>query len=198
MAVVGTLPGHSGKYYLGVDELSGAMPAASELEQRLEALAADGLTVPDDPIQPMGNAGLASGETYRYGIKTFGDVFTRRQLVTILTLCKYVRQAHEQMIEEGMPADRASVVAAYLGMVVNRVVDRSTSLCRWNLQGEKLESPFIRDRLAMLWDFAEVNPFGGISGDFTSAAESVCKVIRHCARIDHPADLDAAHNRSAV
>jgi putative DNA methylase len=93
------------------------------------------------------------------------------------------------MRKEVMEKGRADVVAAYLGMVVNRVVDRSTSLCRWNLQGEKAESPFVRDRLAMLWDFAEVHPFGGISGDFTSAIDSVCKVIRHCARIDHPADL---------
>jgi hypothetical protein len=77
--------------------------------------------------------------------------------------------------------DRAAVVAAYLGMIVNRVVDRSTSLCRWNLTRETLESPFVKSALTMVWDFAEVNPFGGISGDLTSAIDTVCKVIRHCA-----------------
>ena len=50
---------------------------------------------------------------YLYGIKTFGDVFTRRQLVTILTLCKYVRQAHEQMIEEGKDAFTAALEAGF-------------------------------------------------------------------------------------
>jgi len=189
VAVICARPGRQGKHYLSADATPAAIPDARQLEERLAALADEGLTVPDDMIQPMGNAGLASGETYLYGIRTFGDVFTRRQLVTLLTLCKHVRRAHELMIGEGTHADLAAIVAAYLGMIVNRVVDRSTALCRWNLTRETLESPFVRDRLAMLWDFAEVNPFGGISGDFTSAIDTVCKVIRHCARIDHPADL---------
>lgn len=188
VAVVCVRQGQQGKYYLPADAARGTVPEKELIDRRLAKLAAVGLTPPDDVIQPMGNAGLASGQTYLYGIKTFADVFTARQLVTLLTLCKYVRRARQEMSEEGLPDERANVVAAYLGMIVNRVVDRSTSLSRWH-PGEKVESPFVRDRLAMVWDFVEVHPFGGISGDYTSAIESVCKVIRHCALAGKPADL---------
>lgn len=189
VAVVVNQPDRQGKFYVEAEDGALAIPSPAIVEERLTSLAADGMDVPLDPIEPMGNAGLASGETYLYGIKTFSDMFTRRQLVTLLTLCKHVRRARERMVENGVPSERADVVAAYLGMAVNRVVDRCNALCRWYVGGENAKSPFIRDRVAMMWDFVEINPFGGISGDFMSATDSICKVIRHCARIDHPADL---------
>jgi putative DNA methylase len=188
-------PGRQGKVYLSAEVLGDVVPEPEDIERRLGTLADEGLTVPNELIEPMGNAGLKSGKSYLYGIKTFGDVFTRRQLVSLLTLCKYVRAAREGMEAEGMDVERANVVAAYLGMIVNRVVDRSTSLARWNLGGEKLESPWVRDRLSMMWDFGEVNPFAGISGDYSGAVESVTKVIRHCASAGDPADL---HRGSAT
>lgn len=189
VAVVVSAEGRRGKAYLSADDVPGAVPSDEILDVRLARLQADGLTPPADRIEPMGNAGLASGETYLYGIETYTDVFTKRQLVSLLTLCKYVRQARDAMVAEGMAEDRANVVAAYLGMAVNRVVDRSTSLCRWNLTRETAESPFIRDRLAMLWDFVEVNPFAGISGDMSAAVDAVSKGIRQCARTGRPADV---------
>jgi putative DNA methylase len=196
IAVISVQSGRQGKSYVSGSEVGVvAVPDESELDSRLALLKHEGYAPPADPVEPMGNAGLASGNTYLYGIKTFGDVFTKRQLVTLLTLCKYVRAAHDQMLKDGMEGDRANVVAAYLGLAVNRVVDRSTALCRWNLSGEKAESPFVRDRLAMVWDFVEVNPFAGISGDFSSAIDYGAKVIRHGARAGAPVEL---HRGSAT
>lgn len=188
-------PGRQGKVYLSAEVLGEVVPEEEELERRLEALADQGLGAPDEPIEPMGNAGLKSGKTYLYGIQTFGDVFTRRQLVTLLTLCKHVRAAREQMEAGGMEPERANVVAAYLAIIVNRVVDRSTALARWHLSRETLESPWTRDRLTMFWDFGEVNPFAGVTGDYTGAMESVAKVIRHCASAGKAAEL---HRGSAT
>jgi putative DNA methylase len=196
IAMILVLPGRQGKTYVSGSEVgTAAIPDETELDRRLGLLADAGLAPPSDRVEPMGNAGLASGNTYLYGISTFGDVFTKRQLVTLLTLCKYVRDAHEQMVSEGMDPDRADVVAAYLGLAVNRVVDRCTALCRWNLTRETVESPFVRDRLAMVWDFVEVNPFAGISADFSSAIDYGAKAIRHAARAGRPVDL---HRGSAT
>lgn len=189
VAVVAGRPGKQGKVYLDADAATAAVPEDAVLDQRLAELDKEGLTPPSEPVRPMGNAGLVSGKSYLYGIPTYLELFTKRQYATLLTLCKYVRQAREEMIAGGMPGDRADVVAAYLGLAVNRVVDRSTALSRWHLKGEKLESPFVRDRLAMMWDFGEVNPFAGISGDVSAAVDSVAKVIRHCARVGPPADV---------
>jgi putative DNA methylase len=189
MAVAMSPPGRQGKNYMTADELREVVPDENELGERLATLEREGFASPDDVIQPMGNAGLASGETYLYGITTFADVFTQRQLITLLTMCKHVRRAWSAMRDSGMDDDRARAIAAYLAMIVNRTVDRCTSLCRWDVTAEKVQSPFVRDRLAMVWDFVEVNPFGGISGDFSSAVKWVSKVIRHCAQVDRPAEV---------
>jgi hypothetical protein len=34
-----------------------------------------------------------------------------------------------------------------------------------------------------VWDYAEVNPFSGSTGDWRSALEWVLEVIAHCSRI---------------
>jgi putative DNA methylase len=192
VGVIVGVPGHQGKHYVPADMVPQAVPDPGDLEARLEKLAAESLTVPEDLVQPMGNAGLKSGQTYLYGIRTFADLFTPRQATTLLTLCKYVRRSFEEMLTQGVSEERARVIAAYVGLVVDRVVDRSTTLARWNVGGEKAESPWQKDRLAMLWDFVEVNPFGGISGDYSAAVEAACKIIRHCARSGKPADLRRA------
>jgi len=189
VAVIAAGSGRDGKRYLGVEVSRDLVPSDEILTKHLDALADEGLVPPSDPIEPMGNAGLSSGKSYLYGIPTFAEVFTKRQLVTLLTLCSAVREARNLMEKEGAERDYADAIAAYLGFVVNRVLDRSTSLARWNLQRETAESPFVRDRLAMMWDFVEINPFAGISGDITNALEAVCHVIEHCASVEQPTDL---------
>jgi putative DNA methylase len=165
VAVICARPHEPGKQYIATSDIRHVLPDPSEVDAYIDGLSTYDMTPPSEAVQPMGNAGLASGETYLYGIDTFEQVFTRRQLATLLTLCRYVREAHGAMLEEGMDDERANVVSAYLGMAVNRVVDRSTALCRWDVTRETVQSPFVRDRLAMVWDFVEVNPFAGVSGD---------------------------------
>lgn len=189
VATVAAGIGRQGKRYLGVDESRNIVPSDDVLNVHLEHLSDAGLVPPDELIEPMGNAGLSSGKSYLYGIPTFTQVFTKRQLVTLLTLCSTVREARQRMDQEGVEPNYANAVAAYLGFLVNRVLDRSTSLARWNLKRETAESPFIRDRLAMMWDFVEVNPFSGISGDVTKALNAICQVIEHCASVGQPTDL---------
>src|ERR671933_1085683 len=41
----------------------------------------------------------------------------------------------------------------------------------------------------MVWDYSEVNPLGGSSGDLTRNLDQVAKVIRHCAATGEPATV---------
>ena len=61
-------------------------------------------------------------------------------------------------------------------LAIDRQANALTSLSRWNTVGEKIEGVFARQAIPLLWDYAEVNPFSGSSGDLEGALEWVLKV----------------------
>jgi putative DNA methylase len=185
MAVAAVRKGSSGKQYLGSAEAEDVTPDAKVVQQRLAALVAEsGLTIPDTP--------LSTGDTRKispplYGLHRVGDLFTSRQLLTLLTFCRHVREAHAEMVAGGMDPARAKAVATFLAMAVDRVADRGSSLCHWDNSRETTANTYARQALPMVWDFSETNPFGGSSGDLAAAVEQVAKVARHCAATGRPA-----------
>ena len=78
-----------------------------------------------------------------------------------------------------MQADRAKALATYLGMGVDRLADFLSTLCTWTPTGEFVGHTFVRQALAMVWDFAEINPFSDSSGNWTSALDWIARVIEH-------------------
>lgn len=180
MCVIALNPEGSGKLYftdesLAADEVERqaiAEERARPLEQEL------GNSSLDEQIPPTGNAGLATGNSYLYGITTFRQMFTPRQRFTLLTMAREIRRAHEAMINGGMAIERAKAVATYLGIWLSRLTDRFNTLARWNNVGEKIESLSSMKRFAMMWDYPELNIFGGGSGDAWSNLQFITAAIR--------------------
>ena len=177
MAVGLLRPGRRGKTYVGSREAGRLAPDGLRVARAFENLAAAGLTPPDGSVPRR----LSGGTCFEYGMERFGDLFTARQLAVILTLCKLTRAAHDSMIGGGVDADRARAVATYLGLLVDRVADRSSSLCHWDNSRETTANTYSRQALPMTWDFSETNPFGGSSGDLESHLLHIAKVVEHCA-----------------
>lgn len=180
MCVIALNPHGTGKLYIADESLvhgeeerqAVAERRAAELEQEL------GSSSLDQEIPPTGNAGLATGNSYLYGIRTFRQAFTPRQRFILLSMAREVRRAHQEMLQTGMDEERARAITTYLGMWVSRLTDRCNSLSRWNNAGEKIESLTSMKRFAMMWDFPEVNIFGGGSGDAWSSLAFTTAVIR--------------------
>ncbi|MDZ7413264.1 MAG: DUF1156 domain-containing protein [candidate division KSB1 bacterium] len=199
MAVVCTRKGERGKVYLtpsplppfpspreergrGVaDRPEGrgeVWPDDAAIRARIERLCAEiGLTVPDEPLPPYGTLGF---RVQPYGLTRWCDLFTPRQLLALLTFVKHVRAAHQEMLAQGMDAERARAVATYLGVWVDRVADYLSSLCVWAVTGEFIAHTFGRQALPMVWDFAEVEPLAGTSGSAQNALGWVTDVIPNC------------------
>jgi putative DNA methylase len=173
-----------GKAYLG-SEVSAdhLLPDEDRIFAARADLAEYGLEAPDEPIA-KGGLGV---RVPRYGMTSFGHLFTNRQLVMLLTLCKLVREAHQAMLDEGYEPDQASAVATYLAFVIDRVAPYHSTLSAWHSMRELTNSVFARQTLSMTWDYAEANPFGGSSGDLGLHLGSIVKVIEHCARVGQPA-----------
>ena len=70
----------------------------------------------------------------------------------------------------------AVALATCLALAVSRQVDYNSSLCNWHLTGEKVNHTFARQALPMVWDYVEVYPFSGSTGDFGGAVEWVSQV----------------------
>jgi len=148
--------------------------------------------------KPSGDvpARLTGGTCVPYGMKQWGDLFTPRQLVALTTFSDLVGEAIARVkadaLAAGLPDDGlgldaggtgatayAQAVGVYLGFAIDKVVDRGSSLGRWDPTPTQsgIINTFSRQALPMTWDFAESNPLGAASGNFVSATELVAKVV---------------------
>ena len=180
MCVIALNPHGTGKLYIADETLASeevehqalAEERAAQLEREI------GNSSLDQAIPPTGNAGLATGNSYLYGIRTFRQMFTPRQRCTLLSMAKEIHGAHEQMLREGMPEDRANAITTCLGLWLSRLTDRFNGIARWNNAGEKIESLSSMKRFAMMWDYPELNIFGGGSGDAWSNLQFMTAAFR--------------------
>jgi putative DNA methylase len=178
MAVGLLRPGRRGKTYVGSREGTDLLPPESRIASALNALAEQDFLPPESLIAAADNQHFQSP---MYGMLSFGDLFTERQLAMLLTLCKLTRKAHLEMLAEGLEPEHAKAAATYLGMLVDRMADYHTTLCTWHHGAEKTDHTYTRQALPMTWDFSEANPFSGSSGDLGMHLEGIAKVIEHCA-----------------
>jgi len=129
-----------------------------------------------------------------YGLTTFGDLFTPRQLVALTTFSNLVQEARERMLCDalaaGLPDNGKSVadggtesvaypdaVSLYLAFCVDKMTDTNTSLCSWQVDPPRLRATFGRQALPMVWDYAEANIFGDAAGDFGRCVQSLAEVL---------------------
>lgn len=182
-------PTGRGKTYLGSREARSLLPDATRLDQVQRVAAEAGIDAPRDAIPPTGNAGLSTGKVFLYGMREFADLFTKRQLSMLLTLCKLARETHSEMIAVGVDAERAKAIATYLGLLIDRMADYHSTLCTWHHGAEKTDHTYARQALPMTWDFSEANPFGGSSGDLAMHLEGIAKVIEHCGATGRPVQV---------
>ncbi|MBU0491437.1 MAG: DUF1156 domain-containing protein [Chloroflexi bacterium] len=154
---------------------------ACQILQELQA-ENEGL-VPNEPVDPRRPSAAARGlsAVTRYGMSSFGDLFNPRQVLALSTLGLLVRAAHDAMLANGMDATRARAIVTYLAMNVDRLADFLSTMCTWTSGGEFVGHTFVRQALAMVWDYAEVNPFSSSSGNWTGSLEWITRVIEHAA-----------------
>ena len=207
MAIVCTRPGKQGKVYVSVEQAfsllqsTGKMPVPpqEEIQKRIEALCArTGLTVPSEPIE----ANPRSMDTQHFGFRTWGDLFTARQMLCLLSFAAAVREAHQQMVAQpfqavpdatqarkpvppdqqtprsGYNLDRAKAVVTYLGGMVDKLADFCSTQCVWNYTGGRgVKNSFGRQALPMTWDFSETSPFNMAGASWAAILEDIPAAI---------------------
>lgn len=187
MGFVCTSNSKRGKIYLSADSYRSHIPDQIEIKLRLEKLVKESsINIPDEPISPLDNRNFWITE---YGPSSFSDVFSPRQLLALMTFAKWVRLAHESMLKDGYEKQFAQATTTYLGLLVNRVADRASTLCRYDPSPTQsgINNTFGRQALPMVWDFGEGCPIGESSGSAQNSLPWITNFIRQEASCGNPA-----------
>jgi len=183
MAIVCTRPGRQGKVYLAADDYSEFAPDDDAIRKRIDALCQrTGLTMPDERIE----ANPRSMDTQYFGFEVWGDLFTPRQMLCLLSFAAAVREGGGKLTAFSADNERAKALVTYLGGLLDKISTRSNTLCPWDNKKLLTVQCFGRQALPMLWDFAESNPLAEASGAFTEALEGVSKAVTRCSEIASP------------
>ncbi len=187
IAVVATKQDDKGKTYLDVTHLPTWIQPEGYIQQRIVDICHnEHLTLPEESLPKEDGKNFW---TIEYGLTRFVDLFTPRQLLVLLTFTSEVHQAYSAMLETGIDDGRALAITSYLGLLVDRIADRNSTICRWDNAYEKTSNTFARQALPMVWDFSEVNPFGGSSGSASGALNWILEVIQFVSKIGQPSHV---------
>ena len=132
----------------------------------------------------------------KYGLETFGDLFTDRQLVALNTFSELVHEARAQIERDALAAGMgdnptplrdggtgarayAEAVSVYLAFAITKMSDRGSAICSWDSSRDSLRNTFGRQALPMIWDFAEANPFSGSTGSWEPCLEWIWKAMEN-------------------
>ena len=136
----------------------------------------------EPPVENM-QRNSAGGDTFSWGISTWGQLFSPRQLLALQT---FVEELHllqkdsstgTEDVLRPLDSEYDKAVVTYLGILVDRVAVVNTSFGRWNIPGEKIESPFARQAIPMIFDFPESNPFCSSTGSAKNHIEWITRYI---------------------
>ncbi len=167
LAVVTLIQGEQGRHYrrpTGRD-YEAIWEATRRLHEMSASLHRNGLSlVPDEPTPAGGGSGAGRAfSVQRYGMMTFGDLFTARQKLALVNLGKHVSKLTDGTIK------------TLLAFGVSKQSDFNSSLSRWANHMEKSVATFGRQALPILWDWGEVVPISNATGAFEVAIDWIRK-----------------------
>ena len=116
-------------------------------------------------------------KTPNYGMMTFAELFTNRQLLALMTFSDLIAEARAQVEANGGSVEYAQALSVYLAFAVDKMTDYHSSVCSWHTSGEKIRNTFGRQAIPMVWDYAEANPFCTSSGSYDNMLGWVVKSI---------------------
>jgi putative DNA methylase len=129
-----------------------------------------------------------------YGMFTWGDAFTPRQLVALTTFSDLIVEVRERirldaatagLSEDGVGLEPggsgaqayAEAISVYLAFALDKMADLGNSLVRWEPIAQCPRQMFGKQAIPMIWDFAEANPLGDSSGSWDVLIDGLSKAL---------------------
>lgn len=161
---------------------------------------------PDTELQ-----GKSAVNVALYGLKTHGDLFTDRQLITLTSISNHIINLQKQILNDissnemisrqfngALNIEYANSIITYLTFALDKLADWSSSICSWINSIEGVRDTFARQAIPMVWDFVEINPFSNSVGNYINHVEWVASGIENLLADSPPGNVeqvDAVENR---
>ena len=146
---------------------------------------------------------MTGGNCTPYGLTSWGDLFTPRQLLALTTLSDLVDEARERVKSDALVAGLCGdtkplrdggtgaaaygdAVAVFLSFLISKLADKGSTLCTWDAgpasnrtasgrsaRVATVRVTFGRQALPMTWDFAEVNFFSDSVGSIDTVVKTL-------------------------
>ena len=116
----------------------------------------------------------AGGDTLTWGIDEWGKMFAPRQILAMQTLVNKLGEIKQEILFDN---EYGKAIITYLGIFIDRISSRQTSLGLWNTKGEKIEHAFRRQGIPMVFDYPESNVFAEVGGGALNQLIWVIKYI---------------------
>jgi putative DNA methylase len=205
--------------------------SAGKMGQQLIAIVAEGKRgrIYVEPSEEHLKTGLSAKPTWKpetslpndmrafwtppYGLRTFGDLFTDRQLVALNTFSDLVHEAREQIERDALASGLsaavtplrdggttakayAEAVSVYLAFGISKMTDYHSSITTWHSGREIIRNTFGRQALPMTWDFTEANIFSQSTGNWKNCIEWGVKAL--CTFIPKGKGIEIQHDAQTV
>lgn len=161
-------------------DLEAVAQAEEELRRRLPGWELEGL-IPREPFPED----ATDTRPLQYGMPTWADLFSPRQLLALLTCLECYREVVEEVRWE-LPDDRADAVLTYLAFVLNKCTNYNSRLCVWHPTRVSMANTFDRHDFSFKWSHGEMNLTAPGMG-FDWALEQILDAYRDLARLAGPA-----------
>ena len=140
-----------------------------------------------------------------YGMNSFSELFTPRQLVALSNFSDLVGEAMDRIKRDYLgtrvphehPGGTASLpdydsplrdggdgatayaqaVGVYLAFALSKLADRGSTICTWFTERDSTRNTFARQSIPMTWDFAELNTLLFGTGTFLGAVHWTAESI---------------------
>ena len=166
----------------------------SPTEEHIKAALSAKPNADDIPKQKMPiTASLVSGRGY--GITHWHELFSQRQLTAHTTLSQSLVKACHLAAENGADPGYIDTICTYLALAIGRNVDSCSEYATWQNVGDKVAHVFSRQAIAMVWDYAEANPFSESTQNWMGNVEWVAKVVE---RLPQNVNVGKVHQANAA
>ena len=123
-----------------------------------------------------------------YGFREWSDLFTDRQLLTLMTFVKWTLLGQVGMEKFKYPPEWREVVSAYLALLINKLADYNCTCATWQPKGEGVSNLFVAARVPITWDYVEANMIGKSGSSYQRRLTTLSQVLSRLFHWSHPGD----------
>lgn len=146
------------------------------------------LSIVPDETTPMGG-GSGAGRAFsqrNYGMDKFEDLFTSRQILSLITLTKIVQDIDNFFPPDSLDNGLVTAVKTCLSLSIDKFADSNSGQVWWMAKGEKTVGSFSRQAISIIWDFSEIPFSDAPSRNYLEAIEWIIKVITNISNLSYP------------